>query len=434
MYATAIIDRLNPLAREKKLGPIMLEDSVPPYVVGDPTRMTRVLTNLISNAIRYTDQGEVCIIISHGLIDDAHILCRCEVVDTGIGIPADKHVSIFNKFVQADTSTTRRYGGTGLGLAITKQLVELMGGEIGLASEVGQGSTFWFEIPFTVTTQLHHQKSGHRATAIYSALNPEETKVLVAEDHPLNQLYICKLLRRLGINTFKVVGTGIEVIENYQSGDWDMILMDCHMPVKNGYDTTLEIRELEKTTGHHVPIIAMTANAMVGDREKCMRCGMDDYVSKPIEIEDIANLMGQWIDFGDQETRSVLARTHASSCINLTQWRSYFEGDENVERELMHTFIHQSDINLETMTTNRAESSHGAWSEAAHMLKGAASTLGAKKLTLLCSTAQTMDAAAETERTALLAQIKEAYDQVKLTLVKEGLLSLTLIFLGSGLI
>jgi len=197
--------------------------------------------------------------------------------------------------------------------------------------------------------------------------------------------------------------------------------MDCHMPEKNGYDTSIAIREYEKTTGRHTPIIAMTANAMVGDREKCLRCGMDDYISKPLIIEELMRLMGQWIDLtGD--TLAASSRGGLLSCIDLTQMRSFTDGDMAAERELIHNFISQSDKNIVRLTANRIEGSAVAWVEAAHMLKGGAAGIGAVELSRLCAIAQEMATATAAERNSLLLQIENAYANVKQALQVEGIL------------
>jgi CheY-like chemotaxis protein/two-component sensor histidine kinase len=416
-----VADRLNPLAHEKNLPPLRLEESRPSYVMGDPTRFIGILTNLASNAIKYTDQGEVCIRLTHSTIDEAHILCRCAVIDTGIGIPADKQASVFDKFVQTDSSTTRKYGGTGLGLAITKQLVELMGGTIGLESEIGKGSTFWFEIPFAITDRLHHEKGNNRKTALQGTLALAKARVLVAEDHPMNRLFVGKLLERFGIGAFRIVGTGAEAVDQADSGAWDMILMDCHMPEMNGYDATIAIRRREEGTSRHIPIIAMTANAMVGDREKCLRCGMDDYISKPIVMEELAKLMGQWIAFPDTVSTPRVS-DDIQPCLDLARLRDFSEGDAAMERELAAMFVMQSEIDMQVLAANRSEGPNRAWSEAAHMLKGGAGGIGAETLRILCAEAQTMEDVPATAREALFAEIETAYAAVKTALYRKGLL------------
>ena len=298
----SVMHSLDHIAKEKRLPIIRHYDKDTfPYLVGDPTRLGRILTNLIGNAIKYTDKGQVDVYASCRPLDATHVELRCEIKDTGIGIPKDKHQRIFEKFVQADTSTTRKYGGTGLGLAITQQLVELMGGSIGLESEVGQGSTFWFTIAFETTDTLTEDKYIRRKKMLRGNIRAEDARILVAEDHPMNQLFMKKILKKFGITNIEIVENGVEVLAVHRASTWDIILMDCHMPEKNGYDTTKEIRELEKTTGKHIPIIAMTANAMVGDKEKCLRYGMDEYLSKPVNLDELKAVLSQWVLFDNDK-------------------------------------------------------------------------------------------------------------------------------------
>ncbi len=289
---------LETLAKEKN---ILLKKNFNkdtfPYLLGDPVRFNRILTNLVSNAIKYTDKGSVEIYAYYRMIDENRLNFSCEIKDTGIGVPKERQRQIFEKFVQADASTTRRYGGTGLGLAITKQLVELMGGSISVESEVGVGSTFKFTIPFEITDELNKEKITRQEKRMRGVIPTQTARLLVAEDHPLNKILIGKILSRFGIGAFEVVENGEAVLKRYREGVWDVILMDCHMPGKDGYETAKEIRRLEGGTGKHIPIVAMTASAMIGDREKCLCNGMDDYISKPIDLDELKDVLGQWLYF-----------------------------------------------------------------------------------------------------------------------------------------
>jgi len=424
-----VVHALDHISREKKV-PIVRHYETPgiPILLGDPMRLARVLTNLIGNAIKYTDKGHVDVRASFRKLDESHVELRCEITDTGIGIPQDKHGSIFEKFSQADSSTTRKYGGTGLGLTITKQLVELMGGKIGVESEVGQGSTFWFTVPYEITDKLNQDKHIRMLKLFCGIIPPAKARILVAEDHPMNQLFIKKLLQRFGIGHFEIVEDGLEAIRAYQEQPWDVILMDCHMPHKNGYETTKEIRALEKGVPPHVPIIAMTANAMVGDREKCLRYGMDEYLSKPINMDELKETLSQWIFFGENASdivnlmKDAMAMPETSAPVDLSDLRSFTEGDQETEKEMILMFVTQSDKNVALLAENRSGEDEKTWVDAAHMLKGGAGGVGADMLRQLCDKAQFFSGTAE-ERGVLFGQISAEYDRVKSHLHGLGLLS-----------
>jgi signal transduction histidine kinase len=260
---------------------------------GGAGRLRQVLTNLIGNAIKFTEEGEVFVGVTEEMNTDGETFLRFTIKDTGIGLPLDVQPRLF----QADGSTTRRYGGTGLGLAISKQLVELMGGEIGFASEPGQGSTFWFTV--RMEKQLAGQsvvidacKPAKRDTPI-DAETKSNMRILLVEDYVINQDVAIRQLKELGYSA-DVANDGLAALKALESAPYDMVLMDCQMPVMDGYDATAKIRGRE-VTGAHIPIIAMTANAMMGDREKCIAAGMDDYITKPIEAEDLKRVLEQWL-------------------------------------------------------------------------------------------------------------------------------------------
>ncbi len=421
----SVVLTLERLAQEKRISIIRTyEHQTFPYALGDPTRFGRILINLISNAIKYTDNGYVDVNAFYKKTDAKHMEFYCEIKDTGIGIPKDKQQTIFDKFVQADASTTRKYGGTGLGLAITKELVELMDGVIGVDSEAGKGSTFWFKIPFTITPELSNENSLRKHKAFIGIIPPSKARVLVAEDHPLNQLYIRKLLAKFGIPNYEMVDNGNMVMERYKESIWDIILMDCHMPEKNGYDTTEEIRKMEEKTGRHIPIVAMTANAMVGDRERCLRYGMDDYISKPINIDELKEVLGQWVRFEKAGTDSDKEKTVAKnvSAVDLSQLRTFTDGDRDTEIEFIRVFVEQSDKNVDILAESQVEGKEQEWKETAHMFKGGAAGIGAEGLRKLCEKAQNLAPSAIQERKTLLEQIKTEYENVKEYLKKMNLM------------
>lgn len=423
---SSVLSVLENSAKEKGLRIITVyEKNRFPYVVGDPLRMTRILTNLISNAIKYTDKGHVGFNASCKKLDDRHVEIRCEITDTGIGIPAEKLEQIFEKFVQADTSMTRKYGGTGLGLAISKHLVELMGGKVGVESKMGEGSLFWITVPFEITDELSPEKS-HRQKKTFSGTLPlSSAHVLVAEDHLLNQMLIRKLLERFGIHHFEIVENGVQVLKRYQEDAWDIILMDCQMPLMSGYDATIEIRRLEKESGEHVKIVAMTANAMSGEREKCLRCGMDEYISKPIDIDGLRDVLAQWLRFDNipnKDDHAPSATPAAQQLLDLSLLAPFTNGDKALEKKLIDIFIGQSDGILQVLQHEQKNENRKEWSEAAHKFKGGASSMGAEGLRALCEQAQHFNGTM-TEQAMLFKRIDNEYARIKEHLKTLDLLS-----------
>lgn len=418
----SVIYALMPLAAEKKLKIVRhYEKEFFPNLSGDPTRLSQILTNLVGNAIKYTDQGQIEIHVECQKKNETHTLLRCRIIDTGIGIPPEKTLAIFDKFVQADSSTTRRYGGTGLGLTITKQLTEMMGGTIGVESEVGKGSTFWISIPFAYADSLGNAVSIEPQQVISSTLAPENASVLIVEDHPVNQLLMSKIMQKFRIGKYEIAQNGREALEYIHKGDWDIILMDCHMPEMNGYEATQKIREMEKLTGRHVPIIAMTANAMVGDREKCLACGMDEYVSKPLDVEQLRDIMNQWVMLRGVRTQPA-PQADDIPVLNIRQLDTVTDNDHELRKQIISMFVIQSDQNLAALESNRSDGENAPWVENAHMLKGSSGNIGAGRLQRLCAQAQRLQSANAQERSALYERISEAYRELLAELEKNNLL------------
>jgi CheY-like chemotaxis protein len=261
----------------------------PRNVRADESRVRQVLVNLAGNAVKFTEAGSVEVRIA--LQQNA---LRFEVEDTGAGIAPEQSGNLFESFSQADTSLTRRHDGSGLGLAISKQLVGLMGGEIGYRSKPGAGSTFWFAIPVDVLTEdAEPVAAGLRALAHTARTETRPARVLLAEDNDLNRRIALRMLSALGWHADSVAN-GRLAVQAVISGNYDAVLMDVHMPEMDGLSATAEIRRLEPD-GRHTPIIAMTARAMLGDREKCLEAGMDDYLSKPVQLDALRAVVGRWV-------------------------------------------------------------------------------------------------------------------------------------------
>jgi CheY-like chemotaxis protein/two-component sensor histidine kinase len=286
---TEVVELLDTAASEKVIRlKTRFETTIPDEVHGDSVRVRQVLLNLVGNAIKFTDEGAVSIRCSHLANTDQ---VRIEVEDTGIGIPESKVNSLFQSFTQVDSSSTRKYGGTGLGLAICKQLVELMGGEIGMKSEYGQGSVFHFCIPVgQADSQSENQNSGpgiHRAIDIHPN-HFEGLRVLLAEDNAVNQQVAVLILRSIGIHA-DVASNGFEVLNAVRNKPYNIILMDVHMPEMDGLEATRMIRDMYKDKGPR--IIALTANVLDEDRIKCLDAGMDGFLSKPVQTSHLVQVL-----------------------------------------------------------------------------------------------------------------------------------------------
>ncbi|MCE5267151.1 MAG: response regulator [Planctomycetaceae bacterium] len=267
-------------------------------VQGDDVRLRQVLINLVGNAIKFTEAGEVSLKVATTDLASGEPAMRFEVSDTGIGIPQDRMGRLFKSFSQADSSTTRKYGGTGLGLAISKNLVELMGGQIGVTSQPGRGSTFWFVVPLRSANGKRASANNHPNTA--KANENERNRhlkgrhILLAEDNAVNRMYAEEVLRRNGIEC-KAVDNGLQALAAVQSERFDVVLMDCQMPEMDGIEVTRRIRDMERRGAlpGHLPVIALTANAIKGDREHCLQLGMDGYLGKPFEPESLLQAITQ---------------------------------------------------------------------------------------------------------------------------------------------
>ena len=269
---------------------------VPGVVVGDPCRLRQVLVNLGGNGVKFADTGHVLIHASLVNQSPERVTVRFSVEDTGPGIPAQQREHLFEPFVQGDGSTHRRHGGTGLGLAITQQLATLMGGEVGVESQPGRGSRFWFTAAFGTVRSSDEVPADAVVPAFAAtplAVPPQSGRILVVEDNPVNQRIALRMLDRAGFAA-DAVSSGRQAMEEIRARDYALILMDVQMPDMDGFETTAEIRRFQADRAR-TPILAMTANAMSGDREKCLAAGMDDYLSKPVQIAALRAMIDRWM-------------------------------------------------------------------------------------------------------------------------------------------
>jgi two-component system, sensor histidine kinase len=359
---------------------------VPSELIGDPGRLRQILINLAGNALKFTEQGEVLVEVNSYLLADGRVELHFRVKDTGIGIPREKHELLFRPFTQADSSTTRKYGGTGLGLAISIRLVGLMGGKMWLESEEGKGSTFHFTACFfpVVSKTL-------RPSAVLDSESREvpvplpgdhkkihrpfrQLRVLVAEDNPVNQAVIMGILKKME-HTSVLARNGREALSLATSEKFDVVFMDVQMPEMDGLAATAAIRGAERKTGSHILIVAMTAHAMKGDRERCLQGGMDDYVSKPLRFRDIEEVLGNLDDPPLVLTQSLPNPFSWSKAQALDR----LGGDEELLRELCQIYLEESPKLLEKLRQALAKNDAETVRQVAHSIKGEVGYLGAEK-------------------------------------------------------
>ncbi|MDX1949696.1 MAG: ATP-binding protein [Rickettsiales bacterium] len=366
----------TPVAKDKGLCELKVQyfSDIPQAVMGDYSKFSQIVRNLLSNAIKFTEKGGVEIIAE---ANENKI--KISVFDTGIGIPAERIEKIFDKFTQADNSTTRKYGGTGLGLAIVKEYVNMLGGQIGVNSQVNYGSEFWFEIPIKIVseTPINSKKIG---TNNFSNFD-RKSKILVVDDHPVNRLFAKKLLSKMGFTDIDMAEDGMQAIEKVNENEYFIVFMDCQMPNLDGYQSTKLIREMEKSKNSHLNIIAMTANAMNGDREKCLKAGMDEYISKPIKSNKLLDVLSKFVDI-DLGVTSVQSPNHANNNdpVDLNHLSLFTDGDKKEERELTSLFFEQAKLSITSLAEALAYDNLDEWRDAAHKLKGASANFGANNL------------------------------------------------------
>jgi signal transduction histidine kinase len=289
------IKLLKPKAREKGIKySAKIDPAVPMYAKGDPIRLKQIVINLANNAIKFTKSGSVHIEVETLKFDRVHRKYLIKVIDTGIGIPESANARIFAEYLQADDTTARQYGGTGLGLSIAKRLVELMNGEIGFESEVGKGSTFWFTASLLIGKEPPYSLEDKDAIRLD---DNDKYSILIAEDNLINQKVVIATLKKMG-HRMEIADDGKIAFEMHKKKRYDVILMDIQMPVMDGFESTRLIREWENKSGFEKPvsIIAMTANAMKEDREKCLSAGMDNYISKPFKAVELSRMLDEVFD------------------------------------------------------------------------------------------------------------------------------------------
>jgi len=377
---------LSAMAQNKGIKLLCIADpAVPTGLRGDPGRLRQVLTNLAGNAIKFTDEGEVVVRVALLKEENSECTLRFSVRDTGIGIGQNKLGLLFEKFSQVEVSTTRKYGGTGLGLAICKQLVEMMGGEVGVKSEEGKGSEFWFTVRLERSLEL--AEPGVRPQLEIHPTSRLNGRILVAEDNSTNREVALGMLRKFGLRA-DAVANGAEAISALESVPYDLVLMDMRMPVMDGIAASRQIRNPQSAVlDHDIPIIALTANAMLSDRQNCLAAGMNDFVSKPIMKTVLLEALKKWLPSGVSSIQAVLPRLlpaktegDETKIFDLASVLSRLEGDNELVKLVFDTFLADVPHQVKALKELVNRGDHADIARQAHSIRGASANVGGESL------------------------------------------------------
>ncbi|MEJ0034612.1 MAG: PAS domain-containing protein [Gammaproteobacteria bacterium] len=408
-----VIATLDYQAQAKGLKLVIdVQADVPRVSMGDPQRIRQCLINLMGNAIKFTHSGQVHVSASGADVCDGRTLVRFEVRDTGIGIAPESVKSLFQPFVQADSSTTRHFGGTGLGLSIVRGLVEMMGGQVGAHSQPGNGSTFWFVLPM-MDVSATSPRADKPAKDAHWASRRFRGKVLLVEDNAVNQKVAQRFLERLGCEV-ELVENGEQCLHAWERGHFDVVLMDIQMPVMDGYTATRLIREKE-CVDRHTPIVALTANAMTGQLERCLSAGMDGLLTKPIAIErlrEVLDRLGLAVPadevLAESEVAGMMTAPAQPPAVDTSQLSELAGEDQGFVQSVVLSFEKSMAQLLATMHAAASRGEAQQLARAAHQVKGAAANLHATALSAL---AADIEASA---KTMSLAQIQERLNRLAL--------------------
>jgi len=369
LHSVAVM--LRSRAAEKGIGlEAVVAPGVPDTLEGDASRLTQILVNLIGNAIKFTQQGTVTVHIEEGLRKGDLLQTRILIKDTGIGIAAAKQAAIFDRFRQAEDNVTRQYGGTGLGLSIVQELVSLQNGQLLLESEPGKGSLFTVILPYHIAKEQPAGATEESNTLI----DLGHIKLLVAEDNPVNQQLIRHLFHEWNIS-FDLVGNGLLAIEKLKQQAYDLVLMDIQMPEMDGYTAARHIRDVLHLS---TPVIAMTAHAFAGEREKCLSFGMNEYIAKPIREEQLKDLLIKFTGtpVADRRSTSLNEPRPSYQHIDLTYMKEVSSGDKEYEQTVTAQFIEAIPEDLANLQQSWQQGDHASVKRIAHNMKTTVSIMG----------------------------------------------------------
>jgi signal transduction histidine kinase/DNA-binding response OmpR family regulator len=384
---SALMDQVRqtflPLAETKGLSVTSLVDpGSHDALIGDPTRVRQILFNLVGNALKFTERGGIVLRAGTAPLGGERTRVTLVVQDTGVGLSEEERSRLFRPFSQADSSTTRRFGGTGLGLSIVRRLAELMAGSVTVESELGRGSTFTVELTLVAAADdsslLGLLRPASAAAASSSILRDEHRKVLVVDDHPVNREVLIRQLAILGIDSDSAVD-GAEALSMWQSGDYALVLADIHMPRIDGYELTRQIRAIEAQRGAaRTPLVAVTANVMKGEEQRCLTIGMDAYLGKPISIDRLQVTLERWLSIGAGQAQGGSADAPPpSDVLDRGILGAWLGDDAAAVGSLLQKFRDAAvDAELQVADASR-RGDLAALTAAAHRLKGAASAVGA---------------------------------------------------------
>ncbi|MFC3161258.1 ATP-binding protein [Chryseobacterium arachidis] len=389
-----------------------VDATIPDTLVGDATRLTQILVNLIGNAIKFTQKGNVNVEVYRKQQTEKQVVIGFKVSDTGIGIDKEKLNEVFERFNQGEDSITRNYGGTGLGLSIVKSLILLQNGNIEVISEQGKGTTFHFYIPYDIA-QEQLNKVNPVNTDYFKDKSKTPLRVLVVDDNAINQSLMKHLLKQWNID-FDIVSNGLEAVEYLKNNDSDLVLMDIQMPQMDGYAATQQIREVLKLD---IPIIAMTAHALAGERERCLSRGMNEYISKPIKEEELFKLIS---GFGLENNRVSKTDTQEEvpsyQYIDLSYMQTISGGDTTFEKTVTQQFIDNIPQHLKELVLAYEDKDFSTVKLRAHDLKSSVAIMGLlplleeklEFLEIISRQDQPSEEALETVRNIITSSLSEA--------------------------
>jgi len=415
-----------------------ISPEIPPLVVGDAHRLRQVLTNLTANAVKFTERGVVALDAAMESQGNGSATVRFTVTDTGIGIRQSQAAALFSPFTQADVSTTRKYGGTGLGLAISKQIVEMMGGTIGVDSREGRGSAFWFTAVFELAHQpapASERQDVPRGAPAKPAQKKATAPILVVEDNSTSRNVALAQLQKLGYQA-SAVSNGADAVRAVESGGFGLVLMDCQMPVMDGFEAARRIRSSSQPAIAGIPIVAVTADAMQEDRERCLREGMNGYLAKPVKLEPLANALAAWLPepgAGDRpqtpgQPGEIRERTgQEKNAFNSESLLRRLIGDRRLAGKILEEFLRDAPSHLQNLRARLEDADAAGAGLQAHALKGSAATVGAEGLHAILRAIEQAGKGGELERCSeLFPGVVEEFERFQGALQSAG-------WIGAGL-